>query len=69
MRRFLADHPKNKYGEHRYTLEQFRLDPDEEPSGTGGTASDSVSEGYRVPLDKHAFDVREERFAAEQGGR
>lgn len=30
MRRFLADHPKNKYGEHRYTLEEFGLNREEE---------------------------------------
>ena len=28
MRRFLAAHPKDRYGRHRYSLEQFGLDPD-----------------------------------------
>lgn len=30
MRRFLAENPKDKHGQHRYTLEQFGLDRDEE---------------------------------------
>lgn len=30
MRGFLALHPKNKHGAHRYTLEGFGLDPEEE---------------------------------------
>jgi hypothetical protein len=30
MRKFLADHPENKYGEHQYPLEQFGLDPEQE---------------------------------------
>jgi hypothetical protein len=30
MRRFLAQHPKDKHGRHRYTLGEFGLDPDEE---------------------------------------
>jgi hypothetical protein len=30
MRRFLAQHPKEKHGPHRYTLAQFGLDPEEE---------------------------------------
>jgi hypothetical protein len=30
MRHFLATNPRGKYGEHRYTLEQFGLDRDEE---------------------------------------
>jgi hypothetical protein len=29
MRRFLADHPKDKHGVHRYSLAQFGLSPDE----------------------------------------
>lgn len=28
MRRFLAAHPKDRFGRHRYSLEQFGLDPD-----------------------------------------
>ena len=30
MRRFLAGHPKDKHGQHRYTLAEFGLDADEE---------------------------------------
>lgn len=30
MRRFLAENPKDKHGRHRYTLEQFGLDPNVE---------------------------------------
>ena len=30
MRRFLAQHPKDKHGRHSYTLAEFGLDPDEE---------------------------------------
>ena len=30
MHSVLAEHPKNKYGEHRYTLQEFGLNPDEE---------------------------------------
>ena len=30
MRRFLARHPKDKHGRHRYTLDQFGLDRDQE---------------------------------------
>jgi hypothetical protein len=30
MRRFLARHPKDKHGRHRYTLDQFGMDRDEE---------------------------------------
>jgi hypothetical protein len=30
MRRFLAQHPKDKHGRHRYTLAEFGLDRDEE---------------------------------------
>jgi phosphatidylethanolamine-binding protein (PEBP) family uncharacterized protein len=30
MRRFLAAHPKNKHGRHRYSLEAFGLDREEE---------------------------------------
>ena len=30
MRRFLARHPKDKHGQHRYTLAEFGLDADEE---------------------------------------
>jgi hypothetical protein len=29
MRRFLAEHPKDKHGMHRYSLAQFGLSPDE----------------------------------------
>ena len=32
MGRFVADHPKGKKGEHRYTLEEYGLDRDEERS-------------------------------------
>jgi hypothetical protein len=28
MRRFLAEHPKDRFGRHRYSLAQFGLDPD-----------------------------------------
>jgi hypothetical protein len=30
MRRFLAEHPKDKHGRHEYTLEEFGLDREEE---------------------------------------
>jgi hypothetical protein len=30
MRRFLTDHPKNRHGNHRYSLEQFNLNPEAE---------------------------------------
>jgi hypothetical protein len=30
MRRFLAEHPKDKHGPHHYSLAEFGLDPDEE---------------------------------------
>jgi hypothetical protein len=30
MRRFLARHPKDKHGRHRYTLAEFGLDREEE---------------------------------------
>jgi hypothetical protein len=30
MRRFLAQNPKDKHGQHRYSLAAFGLDPDEE---------------------------------------
>ena len=30
MRRYLAQHPKDKHGRHSYTLAEFGLDPDEE---------------------------------------
>ena len=29
MRRYLVQHPQHRYGEHRYTLAQFGLDPAE----------------------------------------
>jgi hypothetical protein len=30
MQRYLAQHSQHRYGEHRYTLAQFGLDPAEE---------------------------------------